>query len=441
MSSSPLDTRPTALARGIGPVLLVWSCLVLLPVGRLVEVPVLAMAAGGLWLAVSRRRALLANPGARLLIAVFLAVWVPVVLSVPDAVAAGETARVALNHLRFLFAGLFTVWALSTPADHARLVTLCGWLLGFWVIDAHVQIVFGVDLFGREPWTGGISAMFGSGSSKFGTTFAVIAPLLWAWAARPRSAPLLAAVMLASAYAVMSAGSRAAWVSLLVVFCVYAFGQREWIRSLGARVLVPLLVLALVLPIMAYHLSQPFRWRFDQSFGELTGQVAVQRSPLGHRAWIWKGAAAMFADNPLNGVGARGFRDAFEHYAAPGDPFLAMQPPIHPTHSHHLLLEVATETGLIGLAGLLLGCALLLRAGFTAPPAVRARALPFAAALTAAFFPFNTHLAIYSAHWSQQVWWLIALYCACIGAGVAGASGRGGGGHPAEPGGRRHRAT
>ena len=425
MSTRILHTRPAFLADGRGALLLVWSCLLLLPVGRLVEGPVLAMAAGGLWLAARRRGELLANPGARLLAMVFLAMWLPIVLSLPDAVSVEDTARVAVNHLRFLFAGLFTVWALSSLHAHDRFITLCGWLLGFWVVDAHVQIVFGVDLFGREPWTGGISAMFGSGSSKFGTTFAVIAPLLWAYAQRARSAWVVALVLLASAYAVMSAGSRAAWVTLLVAFCIWAWGRRDWIRALGPKVLVPLVLVALLLPIAAYQLSQPFRWRFDQSFGELTGQVAVERSPLGHRGWIWKGAGRMFAEHPVNGVGARGFRHAFPEHAAPGDPFLAMDPPIEPTHSHHLLLEVATETGLIGLAGLLAAVWLMLRAALRAAAPVRARLLPYGAALGAAFIPLNTHLAIYSAHWSQQVWWLVALFCACIGAGRApGGGGR-----------------
>jgi hypothetical protein len=41
------------------------------------------------------------------------------------------------------------------------------------------------------------------------------------------------------------------------------------------------------------------------------------------------------------------------------------------------------------------------------------------ACLLAAYFPFNTHMAIYSSFWSQIVWWLIALYCAAYGAALA----------------------
>jgi hypothetical protein len=60
-------------------------------------------------------------------------------------------------------------------------------------------------------------------------------------------------------------------------------------------------------------------------------------------------------------------------------------------------------------------------AGLRAPAKTRRIMLPYALCLLAAYFPLNTHMAIYSSFWSQTVWWLIALYCAAYGAGVANA--------------------
>jgi hypothetical protein len=45
---------------------------------------------------------------------------------------------------------------------------------------------------------------------------------------------------------------------------------------------------------------------------------------------------------------------------------------------------------------------------------MRARAP--ALALIAMCFPLNTHLAFYSAWWGLLFWWLLALYCAALGA-------------------------
>ncbi len=58
-------------------------------------------------------------------------------------------------------------------------------------------------------------------------------------------------------------------------------------------------------------------------------------------------------------------------------------------------------------------------AGVRAPAYMRRWLLPYALCLLVAFFPVNSHMAIYSSFWSQIVWWLIALYCASYGAAMA----------------------
>lgn len=127
----------------------------------------------------------------------------------------------------------------------------------------------------------------------------------------------------------------------------------------------------------------------------------------------------MFTAHPVNGVGARGFRYAFADYADKNDPYLAQDPPVNPTHSHHMIMEVATETGLIGLSGFLALIYLLARFGWRATSNTQRHMLPFALVLSAAYFPLNTHWAIFGAHLSQFLWFTIALYVAAYAAGTA----------------------
>lgn len=397
-------------------VLVVWSCLALLPFGRAVEVPVLLMAAAGIVLVVRERRALLDLPGVRLFTLVFACMWLPVLASLPDAVNPERSLTVAVNHLRFLFAGVFMCRVLATAWARERLLALAAWLLVAWMADGLVQAVLGVDLLGREPSGEDVSGPFGAGSRKFGTTLAVFAPLCWVYFLRRGAMLWLAASVLASGYIVLAAGARAGWVSVLVCGAAFAWIHRARLLPLPRRAVAGIALLALLLPVVAYHTIDGVKFRVRQSVGELTGQVPVEHSPLGHRAHIWRGALAMIAAHPVNGVGARGFRYAFPEHAAPGDPFVAASPPILPTHSHQLLLEVAAETGVIGLAGLALAVAVLMRAARRATPGSRHDAVPYAIALGAAFFPLNTHLALYSAHWSQIVWWLAAATCGSLAA-------------------------
>ena len=123
VSCAGASTEGGALAWA--PVLLIWSCLVLLPFGRLVEVPVLCMAAAGIVIAVRHRAALASMSPMRTFALVFLAMWLPIVLSLPDAVNPQRTLFVVINHLRFAFSGVFIVWTLARAAAAARLLELC----------------------------------------------------------------------------------------------------------------------------------------------------------------------------------------------------------------------------------------------------------------------------------------------------------------------------
>ncbi len=73
-----------------------------------------------------------------------------------------STIGVSVSHLRFAFSGIFILHVLSTPEAHRRFLTLCAWLLLFWVVDWMVQAAVGRDLFGfAVPAAGRINALFG----------------------------------------------------------------------------------------------------------------------------------------------------------------------------------------------------------------------------------------------------------------------------------------
>ena len=71
---------------------------------------------------------------------------------------------------------------------------------------------------------------------------------------------------------------------------------------------------------------------------------------------------------------------------------------------------------MIGLVFWLAGVVFAVRAWIRADTQQRARARAPALALLAMCFPLNTHFAFYSAWWGLLFWWLLALYCAALGA-------------------------
>jgi hypothetical protein len=82
------------------------------------------------------------------------------------------------------------------------------------------------------------------------------------------------------------------------------------------------------------------------------------------------------------------------------------------------VLEVLSNTGAIGVALWLTALALALRAWRMVGAEARRRAFPVTVALAITVFPFNTHLAFYSAWWGLLFWWLLSLWCAALYADV-----------------------
>ncbi len=402
------------------PLLLIWSSLVVLPIGRVVEVSVMLMAIAGIYLLFKHWHTWRHLPAFKLFATVFLLAWIPILVSLVDAVRPQSTAMISVNHLRFAFSGIFILHVLSTPEAHRRFLTLCAWVLLFWVADGLVQMAAGRDLFGFAAPAGRINALFGERSLVYGTLVSVFSPLLWEYAARHWSRWQVAAVVIGTVIAVLASGARIAWINIVVI--LLAYGVVLWRR----RGRFPLALFAAVLAGTVFTVaalwagSERFASRVESAVGAFTGSTPIMEDSIGHRLWIWRGAVNMIAANPLNGVGARGFRYAFPAYAAEGDPFFNADPPINPYHSHQLWLETLSETGVVGALGLFGLLTLLLVAGIRAPASARWVMLPYALSLLAAYFPFNTHMAIYSSFWSQIVWWLIALYCAAYGAGIKG---------------------
>lgn len=159
-----------------------------------------------------------------------------------------------------------------------------------------------------------------------------------------------------------------------------------------------------------YQTYPPFKARISQTLLVFDGDQKSIDTAISYRLPIWRVAVEMTAAHPLNGVGARGFRYAYREYADDNDRYVQEALSLGAYYPHQLLLEVGSETGLIGLLGFVFACWLLiyrwLKAGFVE----RMTALPYGLALLAVFFPLNTHYAIYSSHWSSFVFWLIVLY-------------------------------
>jgi O-antigen ligase len=144
-----------------------------------------------------------------------------------------------------------------------------------------------------------------------------------------------------------------------------------------------------------------------------TGEGTGVNEALSGRSDIWSAAWCMVREHPLNGIGARGFREAYPACDPhPGQAPAWGEGPAF--HAHQIVLEILAETGVVGLLLWLAGAAQAWRAWRYSSPEARDAARPAMVALVATVFPFNTHLAFYSSFWGGLALMLAGLYAGAL---------------------------
>jgi O-antigen ligase len=392
----------------------VWLLLavpLLLPISRLAEAPVLL---GGLMALVWWRQGRLSLPptGRSVALAGFGAYWLAQTVSAIDAVQPARVLQESLVDLRYLPWLLFAL-AVLADAERARRVLLgLAVLVGLWSADALVQALSGWSL-GGPATADRLSGIFGADNLKLGPTLASLAPFALLPLARRHGWTGLLGGALLLGIVVLLAGARAGWVSYALVLGWLIWRQAEggW---RGAAALGMAAALGLATAFAAAELSPRFAERLARTGAALEGDSAGIDHALSGRLPIWAAAWRMFTHNPVNGVGVRGFRHAYAEHAPPDDVWL-QEDGTGAFHAHQIVLELLSETGLLGLLLWLAATGIALRCWWRLAPAARQRVQPAAVALVVTVFPLNTHFAVYSSYWGGVLLLLLALFAGLLG--------------------------
>lgn len=394
--------------------LLILACLPLFATNALFNLPLAAMGGIAIWRFARAPRAVLAVPGVRLVLAAGACLWLPMLAALPDAAPAGDSLRSALGYLRFPLAGVYVALVVARPGRLEKLALGAFVVVGAWCVDAMIQFFAGRNLLGFPHDHLQLNGIFYP-RYRLGLVTAVLLPIFLeglrlasAWRAWTALAllPLLGAILLAA--------NRNAW--MMTALGLVAFGLYLHL----AAVRVPWRRLAVVGGLAAAFLAtvtvlnEPLQARLERTGGLAGADLAEADRISGYRLSLWRTAWAMFVANPVNGIGPRRFREVYAEYA-PADDFWLQDGRRGQTHPHQQLLEVAAETGTVGLAGYVLLWLGLLAAARAARRGGRPAALPWLIAAGVAMFPLNAHMAFYSSYWSALAWWLLA-----IAAGAAG---------------------
>ena len=369
---------------------------------------------------------LLSGPAWALTSVLFCSYWLPELLSAFDAVDHGRAIREALVDLRYL--PFLWLVAASVADARSRRITFVGLgvIIGAWTLDALVQAVvgtsplfWGIDVvkhaisghgmcpIGESAKVDRLSGVLGPCNLKLGVVIASLSPFALHVAARRFGSAGWLVAAAAVGIVVLLAGARAAWLTFGLVLVFSGWQLLGWKRLLAVFVFG-----AIALGVLTAT-SPQVRERMQRSAHALAADENGVDIALSGRTRIWSAASCMAAEHPVNGVGARGFRDAFPACdPRPGEvPAWGEGPALH---AHQIVLEILSETGVLGLLCWLAGVALAWRAWRYADVRARDAARPAMLALVVTVFPLNTHLAFYSTFWGGLTLLLAALYAGSL---------------------------
>jgi len=397
------------------PLLPFWLVVALLPVGRSSELGTVLCLLGVAMLFARHPHALRENAGARLLLWLLAAYIGAALISAFGSVVPGKSWGTVAAILRYVPLGLYACFAIRRTEKLQMLFDGVALVVVFWAADAWVQAFTGWSLGGHAE-AERISGIFGAANLKLGPTLAVLSPFV-IWAASRRWG--LPGLLLSFSFLlgpVLLAGSRAAWICYALVAIAFVWREaRTPARFIGFGAIVAI-ALALAGGI-AWKTSERFHSRMERTLIALRGNDKSIDTALSGRLDIWHASAEMIAAHPISGVGVRGFRYAYPHFAPASDHFMVAEScgdGEGACHPHQLVLEILCETGAVGLLLWLSGACVAFRAWRNVGPAARALAFPATVAIGVMLFPVNTHLAFYSAWWGLLFGWLLGLWCASM---------------------------
>jgi O-antigen ligase len=356
----------------------------------------------------------------------FFAYWTPELIGAIDAVDRSRAFREVAADLRYL---PFLWLAAAAVADpRGRRITFGGLavIVGAWTLDALAQAVSGtspmfalmdmanVALRGKTLCDANdyllldrLGGALGPCNLKLGVVLASLSPFLLVATAQRFGRPgwLVSAALVG--VIVLLAGSRASWITYGLVLLLSGWRLLGWKQLLGVFTFGAVLLAGLAV------VSPDVRQRVERTAQVASASSAGVDDALSGRARIWSAAWCIIKTHPFNGVGPRGFREAFP--ACDPQPERIAEWGLGPAHhAHQIVLEILSETGAIGLLLWLAGAAMARRAWRYAEAGAREAAWPAMLALVVTVFPFNTHLAFYSTFWGGVTLLLAALYAGSL---------------------------
>ena len=331
---------------------------------------------------ITNREAILSTPGMKKVAMLFACIALPGLISLLFSVNLDRGISAVFRFAAYALAAWVVLSVEIEEGDAKRIMSFLGILLVAWAVDGFVQLLTGVSLLGDPLVELGEEGAIVTGSLQlgYGATLAILSPFFLE--ALRRAGGMGVGILSLPVYAaiVMSGHQSSAVLALIGLAGWTMLALRN--KEVGAkRQVTGFVISAIIGLLLGVYLSV------------VTGQVStLAEAPARYQSFLyqsqlWELSWQAFIDHWLTGVGMRGFGTYALATDASAIPGLA-----ETWHSHLTILEVISETGLVGL----IGYGLLLRWlwGYVQDERMHVAVAGLTALL--AVFPLGTAVGMYS---------------------------------------------
>jgi hypothetical protein len=331
---------------------------------------------------ITNREAILSTRGMKKVAMLFACIALPGLISLLFSVNLDRGISAVFRFAAYALAAWVVLSVKIEDGDAKRIMSFLGILLVAWAVDGFVQLLTGVSLLGDPLVELGEEGAIVTGSLQlgYGATLAILSPFFLE--ALRRAGGMGVGILSLPVYAaiVMSGHQSSAVLALIGLAGWTMLALRN--KEVGAkRQITGFVISAIVGLLLGVYLSV------------VTGQVStLAEAPPRYQSFLyqsqlWELSWQAFMDHWLTGVGMRGFGTYALATDASTIPGLA-----ETWHSHLTILEVISETGLVGL----IGYVLLLRWlwGYVQDERMHVAVAGLTALL--AVFPLGTAVGMYS---------------------------------------------
>jgi len=318
---------------------------------------------------------------------------VPVGISMISSYNQRATFLTFVGLILFIFIAISIRVGFRSEKSHDDFQKWFFWVYLFFVFDGMLQYFSGHSLFGVTYEAGSNQRLLGAsgGDLHYGIFLSVLMPMaLWRLCERRPVFAIGIAMVVVFLVAMTGARTSMFFSAMSSTLLFFRFGSKYRLISI---LLVCMAFLA------SYQVSPVVKERVLVTQVDKFSESQLDQL-LSWRLSAWKTGLNMLRSNPITGVGANAFEEAYVEYRVnQHDPF----PEGGIYHAHQLYVGLGAETGLLGLLGFLLIIISAYVWWRKSSDLGKKLAAPYAASLSVIIFPINSQPVLYTLWWFPLV--------------------------------------